>query len=730
MKLIRLFFLLSSLALAVPSLHAQARTKVRLLLSAASAKPGETVMAGIEMKMPPRWHTYWRNSGESGLPISVEWQLPTGISAGEIQWPVPEKHVAAGLTTYVYHDETVLLIPLKLASDLVSTAHEIKAQVSWLECDELCLPGSADVQNSLTGSNESIPSPDAALLEEWKKKLPVSDPSLVTRAFWEKAPSDDTRALIVQWEAKAKPETADFYPYGGDTYEVAGPTERMNEAGNVVSLRKMVKKTGDRWPSSITGIGVAKANASASPEAYEVSLTIAESGPGSSTSAPKTSAIATDGSKDERSLLAMLGLAFLGGLILNIMPCVLPVIALKILGFVNQSHEKPQRVRQLGLLYTSGVLASFLVLALLVVAVQLAGRSANWGMQFQNPQFLVGMTLLVTLVALNLFGLFEINLAGRAMGAAGTLASKEGNVGAFFNGVLATALATPCTAPFLGVALGFAFAQSAPIIVLMFLAIGLGLAAPYLVLSWQPSWLKFLPKPGVWMEKLKVAMGFPMLATAVWLFWLTTLHFGTSGTLWLGLFLVTVGLAAWMWGEFVQRSSKRRGWAIAASLVLVVAAYLLVLEKQLSWRSPVVLAKAGGSLQKHPDGIDWKPWSSKAVEEARAAGRPVLVDFTADWCLSCQVNKKTSLEVPSVQAKLKEINAEALIGDHTRIDPLITEELKRHKRAGVPLVLVYPADPAANPIVLPELLTESIVLDALNNVSGSNPTKPETTRAQ
>jgi thiol:disulfide interchange protein DsbD len=297
-----------------------------------------------------------------------------------------------------------------------------------------------------------------------------------------------------------------------------------------------------------------------------------------------------------------------------------------------------------------------------------------------------------------LFGLFEINLGGSAMGAAGELASKGGNVGAFFNGVLATALATPCTAPFLAVALGFAFAQPPAIIALIFLAAGLGLAAPYLVLSFQPRWLRFLPKPGAWMEKFKVLMGFPMLATAIWLFMLATPHFGKSGVLWFGFFLVVLALAAWIWGEFVQRGTRRRILAMATSILLVAGFGVYVLTRA-------------------PDQIQWQPWSIAAVEKARAEGRPVFVDFTADWCVTCQANKRTSIEIPTVRTKLKEIKAVTLLADYTRYDDAITAELKRFQRAGVPLVLVYPKEPAGPPQVLPTVLTPSIVLEALDRAA-------------
>jgi thiol:disulfide interchange protein DsbD len=411
----------------------------------------------------------------------------------------------------------------------------------------------------------------------------------------------------------------------------------------------------------------------------------------------------------------MLFYAFIGGLILNIMPCVLPVIALKILGFVSEAKSSPARVRALGGIYAVGVLFSFLALAAVVIGVKAAGNQAGWGMQFGNPVFLVCLTTLVMLVALNLFGVFEVILGGRALGAAGELASRHGAAGAFFNGVLATVLATPCTAPFLSIALGFAFAQSAAVIVAVFLTVGLGLASPYVLLCWNPAWLKFLPKPGAWMEKFKIAMGFPMLATVVWLFNVAGSSYGKN-VLWLGVFLVVVAFAAWIFGEFVQRGRTRKTAAAIVTALLLIGGYLFALEKELDWRAPITAAPAG-SLKESANGIDWQPWSSEAVTAARAAGKPVLVDFTADWCLTCQVNKKTSLEVESVRTQLKTLGAVALLGDYTHFPAAITTELQRFNRAGVPLVLVYPKNPDAQPIVLPEVLTPGIVLDALERAN-------------
>ena len=674
---------------------AGAKTKVQLLLAQSEARPGDTVLAGIQLKMPPRTHTYWRNPGESGMSTTVEWTLPEGISAGALQWPVPEKFESVGIVTYGYHDEVMLLVPLTIAPDAPSGVQQLSAKVSWLECEELCIPGSATVKASLFVGAESKASPVAAEIEAVQKKLPQPGGALDAAAVWEQTAGAGERSFVVTWKASAMPASADFYPYASEDYDVLPATALLPFEAGKARLRKSVTKLAADWPSTISGVLVQKLSANGEEQAYEIKFDFSK-------------ADATHRAAMPLGLLVkMLGAGFLGGLILNIMPCVFPVIALKILGFVQQSKESPAKVFQLGLIYALGVIASFLVMAGIVIGVQQAGGSASWGMQMKNPQFTLMLTLLVLLVSLNLFGVFEINLGGRTMGAAGELASQQGAAGAFFNGVLATALATPCTAPFLAPALGFAFAQPPTIIIGMFLAVALGLASPYVVLSWRPEWLRFLPRPGSWMERFKVVMGFPMLATAVWLFSFTAKRFGPSGPLWVGLFLVTVALAAWIWGEFVQRGGQRKGLAMALCILLLGGGYGYALERELHWRNPSAVS----------DSIAWQTWSPEAVAKARTEGRPVLVDFTADWCLTCKYNLRAAIDVSEVRTKLKELNAVALIGDNTDEDPAIVAELKKFDRAGVPLVLVYPRDGQSPPEVLPALLTKGLVLDALDRAA-------------
>ena len=696
-------------------------TQVKLLLAANSIKPGDTILAGLDLKMNGGWHTYWKNPGDAGSATKIDWALPPGVSAGETQWPLPKKLPPLEVTTYGYEDEVMLVVPLTVAANVAPGTLILSAKVSWLECKESCLPADDTVTAKIDVSAETRPSPDAASIDAWKKKVPLPSGSFAVQAIWEKPATGDTRPLLISHgngaaDKNVKYDNVDFFPGVSDDFEVLPATEVLSAQSADLRLRKQVKKFAGDWPPKISGTLVVET--AQGRTGYDVNLTVGDQPaagatgaapsalPGATVAAPPPAPVA-DGDAAKTSLWLMLLYAFIGGLILNIMPCVLPVIALKILGFVGEAHSERRHIRKLGFFYTLGVLASFLVLAGMVISIQAAGHQAGWGTQFSNPVFVVCFTTLVMLVALNLFGVFEVTLGGRAMDSASNLASKSGSAGAFFNGALATTLTTPCTAPFLAPALGFAFAQTAPVIVLFFLTVGLGLATPYLALSWRPEWLKFLPKPGGWMQKFKVAMGFPMLATVVWLFNVAASSYG-SNVLWLGLFLVVVAFAAWVFGEFVQRGRKNKFIGVVATLALLVGAYVFVLEQELDWRTP----QTGVGATEH---IKWEPWSPAAVASARAAGKPVLVDFTASWCAVCQVNEKSSIDVPSVRTKLKALEAVTLVADYTSQPENITTELRKHHRSGVPLVLVYPVHANLQEIELPDgLLTPKIVLNALD----------------
>jgi thiol:disulfide interchange protein DsbD len=690
-------------------IRAESATRVELLLDQSTARPGSTVTAAVRLQMADGWHVYWRNPGdEVGMPTRIEWTLPSGFSAGRIQWPAPDKTTEKEFDTLTYSGTVLLLVPIEVPADQGAGAFNLKAKVRWLECHEECVPGSTTVETSLRIGDVAEASAQAAEIQAARNRVPRKVADLPIRAVWESPDEVDPRKLLVSWKPTAGISAFDVYPFepGNGVAKVSVKTEGMTSENGHLRLRKNVPAGESGWPQRLEGLLVPAGQGTAA-EPVEFSIPIE---PASVQTAKDADVVAEPVSLAE--LLLKLLSAFVGGLILNVMPCVLPVLALKVLGFVQQAKEEPRRVRTLGLVYGAGVLASFLVLAGVALAVQAAGGTASWSAPFQNPVFRVLITVLITLVALNLFGVFELTLGGSAMQKASDLSSKEGWSGAFFNGVLAAVLATPCTAPFLASALAFAFLQPPLVILLFFVAIGAGLALPFVALCWQPAWLRFLPRPGVWMVRFKVAMGFPMLATAMWLFWFTAGRLGEagSGVLWFGLFLVVLAMAAWVWGEFVQRSTRGRGWARVATLVLIAAGYFGLLERQLDWRTPSTAKKAKG--------LDWQKWSPAAVDQARREGHPVLVDFTADSCLNCKWNKATAIEIDSTRARIKASGVRVFEGDFTDGDPVIAEELKKHGRRGVPLVLVYSPDPSRPPEVLPVVLTPSLVDEALRRAAG------------
>lgn len=707
----QLYFLIVILFAFASPLFAGDATVINLVLGAESAQPGKTIQAGLQVQLREGWHVYWINPGDSGKALSVEWNLPKGVTAGPLRWPTPTKHEQDGVICYILEKSALMPVSFSLDATVTEGPVELTGKLEWLECKESCVVQETVVKARLLISKTA---PEAALpsmLADGIKLLPTTNYPDPFSFQWEPANATKKRAFTLSLSNTNHGTLWDFYPHANPNYEVLASTERLAQSNRVV-LKKEVEVPNKAWPDAIAGLLVVTNQGKL--VGYDVLLQsdTAKTAADTNTNLNKSST-GSNPAEPPQSLFWILIFAFLGGLILNAMPCVLPVIALKILSFVNQSKESPARIRQMGLSYAAGVLTLFLAMSLLIIVIKQAGNQVGWGMQFGNPQFLVVLCVLVTLVALNLFGVFEVYLGGEVLGNVGKVTSKEGLLGAYFNGALAAILATPCTAPYLGSAMGFAFAQpSSIVVVLIFLMAGLGLASPYVVLCYQPKWLKFLPKPGVWMNQFKTAMGFPMLATAIWLYSVTEAHYGRK-TWWLGIFLVGLALAAWIFGQFIQGKPRTFSAWILLTVVLVFD-YTWVLDGQLQWRHPYTGEQNASSLQESADGIAWKAWSADAVAEARKAGKPILVDFTADWCATCQANKKISIEISSVRQKIKDINAVALLGDYTKTPPVMTAELNRFGRSGVPLVLVYPKDISKDPIVLPVLLTPSIVLEALD----------------
>ncbi len=633
--------------------------EARLVASGAVTTPGEAVEVGVYLKIAPGWHTYWINPGDSGLPIAVEWELPEGWSAGPLQWPIPEIHREPGdMLTYGYEKEVLLTAKLTPPPGAAAGGAAIRAKTSWLVCKESCVPGGEDLELTLPSSGEA----DAALFARLRGSFPESGaPPFALK--WE--PKDTETYLKIE----GLPESAVV-----EYYSIL-PIQKHPEALGPRTLR--IPYPTPPEPSGADGLLVVRETPEAPPRGWYIQ----QGQKAAATAAP------LPGAAGGMTLGTALWLGFLGGFILNLMPCVLPVIALKIFGFLKQVGQAPERVFRLGLAFVAGIFAWFLGMAALVVGARMAGADLNWAFQFQNPIFVLVMTVIVFVFALNLLGVFEIWLPGT--GKLVSLSEKEGYGGAFLHGAFATLMATPCTAPFLGPALPFAFSQPPPVTFAMFAAIATGMGLPYILLTARPGWMRFLPKPGLWMVRLKQAMGFLLLGTALWLVGISGSLDTVGGPMRAAWLLLGIGAACWIFGTWVTPGS---GWL--AKLLAIVAM--------------VGVIYAGQQLGKPLE--QWESWSPTRIAELRREGKPVFVDFTADWCFNCKVNERFVLHTPPVEKALT--GFVKLKADWTRGDPAITAALRQLGRAGVPVYAVYPAG-GGEPEVLPELLTQGIVTEAL-----------------
>ncbi len=632
--------------------------EARLVADTAAVTPGKPFTAGLHLKMAPRWHTYWINPGDSGIPITLDWELPQGWTAGPIQWPVPGRYVEPGdMVVYGYKEEVVLLVELTPPAELPQGEVLLKAKSTWLVCDQSCVPGEADLELRFPAQGEA----QSALIERFRSQLPKTGPPPF-EVRWEATPSG---AVLRVEGAKGKVE---FFPISPiqSALEPIGPGE----------IRVPYVPGSNR----LEGLVVVSDEASGERQAWHVENAPAE---GAGAEEEGTALGVPPGLTLSTALL----FGFIGGFILNLMPCVLPVIALKIVGFMGQAGESRQRVFRMGLTFVAGIFFWFLAIATLVVIARSMGRDVNWAFQFQNPTFVWTMMVIIFVFSLNLLGVFEIWLPGTNRLV--SLSGKSGYGGTFLHGMFATLMATPCTAPFLGPVLPFAFTQSALVTFAMFTSIAAGMGFPYLILAAKPGWMRFLPRPGVWMERLKQFMGFLLLGTVVWLVDVIGGQQGLSGATGAGWLLLGIGLAAWIFGNWIKPGVRPP--AKLAALVSIVA----VLYVAYSFSRPQA---------------EWEPWSPERVAALRAEKKLVFVDFTADWCVTCKVNKRFVLNTKEIKEALGDFVT--LQADWTKGDPAITAELKRHGRAGIPVYLVYPAN-GGEPEILPELLTNGIVLEAL-----------------
>ncbi len=662
-----------------------------LVALAPGIAPGGTQTVGLVLTMEEKWHVYWLNAGDSGEPPKIKWTVPKGITMGPMQFPPPSDLPLGPLMDFGYEDLVAFPVTVTAAPTLKPGPVHLEAQVSWLVCANTCIPGSAHLGIDLTVQPGAQPGPKIGALGEAMNEIPGPPPANVKFTVTGGA----TEFVLTLTGVSASHATdVNFFPWK-DT--PADPDLIQNAADQPVQMlpdgvRLRVKRAPDVKALPATLHGVLKLS---DKLAYEVSAPVV---PGEVAAAAratgKTAAPEASAPVGGPQVLLMLGLALVGGVILNLMPCVFPVLFLKGLALVQSSGEERKKMRAHGLVYTLGILVSFWVIVGVLLVLRAGGSQFGWGFQLQSPVFIALLASLLFFFALSLAGQFDLGLSLTSAG--GSLARKEGFAGSFFTGVLATVVATPCTAPLMGTAIGFALAQPPVITFAIFTALGLGLALPYLLLTLQPAWTRLLPRPGAWMETLKQLTAVPLFGTAIWLAWVYGQLFAVDAStgvdhvarlLWCFLVLAIAGWALGRW-------PGKTGSGIAA-LVLGVIALSIPLAAQ------------------REEKLVWQPYSQAALDQARAAGHPVFIDFTAAWCLSCKVNERLVLQAEDVDKQLSDHHFVLLKADWTRYDPEITKQLASIGRNGVPTYVIYPASASGKADVLPEVLTKSLVLDAV-----------------
>jgi thiol:disulfide interchange protein/DsbC/DsbD-like thiol-disulfide interchange protein len=689
-----LAFLFAALLLA-PGITAAAPvvtqySEAELVAERAGIAPGETLWVGLRLKHRPHWHSYWRNPGDSGLPTELAWTLPAGWAAGAILWPVPQRIPIEPLVNYGYEGEFVLPVALTAPSNArPGETIELKAAANWLTCEKICVPEEAELTLALPVSQAPAAADArwAGLFEAARQAQPRANPWPVSLSG-----SADRLRLQVGASGLDVARFSEIYFFAADgnaLHHAAAQPVKADGSGLVLELERGIDK--GKPVAALDGVLVLaeQLEGRVVRQAFSIS---AQPGPG-----PVQSPVVQEISAIEAVLLALLG-----GLILNIMPCVFPILFMKALAFARLGQAERGAVRREGLAYTGGVLATFGLLAGALLIFRAGGDAIGWGYQLQSPVVVLLLAYLMALIGFNLAGLFEIRF-GADIGSG--LASRGGSAGAFFTGALAVLVATPCTAPFMGAALGFALAAPPALALLVFLSLGLGMALPFLLFSFAPGLARLLPRPGAWMTIFRQALAFPMFATAAWLLWVVAQQAGPDAML-AGLFgMLALGFAAWVWGLQTQRPWLGRG--LAALALIGALALLRVPQEGAAAAAPAATVKTA---------ISWQPFEATRIAEARGRGQPVLVNLTAAWCVTCLVNERAALSSETVAAKLRERGVLALKGDWTRRDPAITQYLQSYGRSGVPLYVLYSRDPAAQPVLLPQILTEGMVLDALNRL--------------
>jgi thiol:disulfide interchange protein len=672
-----------------------------LLADTNAVVPGKPFTVGLLLRMAPGWHTYWKFSGDAGLPTELKWKLPPGWKIGDIQWPIPLKTIDPGdIETYGYENEVLLMQEITPPSKLDDSLAKLSSEANWLVCEKICIPGSATLQLDLPVASTSQPA-NADVFARYRRLLPQNGPAPdVARLDWSRVGSD--LRLKITSETLAKYSAVDFFPLPEQETIVGHPAVQSRNNNEIVFRIPLESTPKDL--SSMAGLVVfAQQPNGDDRSAWQIASAPAGAQTGLSASPAATA--------PARGIFTFLLFGFLGGIILNLMPCVLPVISLKIFGFIQQAGQSGQKIFRSGIAFTLGIFAWFIALAILLIALKGAGRDVTWGgFQFTNPYFVLALSVIVLVFALNLFGVFEISLPQSVTRNLLSTSERKDLLGSFFQGVFATVLATPCTAPFLGTALGFAFTQSAAVILAMFIAIAAGMSAPYLLLSAQPAWLRFLPRPGPWMLHLKQFMGFLLFATLLFLLYVLGAQRGLEGAIWASCFLLVISVACWMKGAFVVPTASA-----VKRIVVLVLMVLLVIGSGVYFIGDKFQTAKVASADSQIRG-DWQPFTPERLQAELEQGRTVFVDFTAAWCLTCKFNEANVLDAQDVREAFQRHGIVKLKADWTNGDRVITKLLQQFGRPGVPLYVLYPAK-NEEPIVFPELLTKSMVLDKLEAVA-------------
>jgi len=675
-----------------------------LVSGVTAVQPGQTIDVALRLQLDPHWHVYWKNPGDTGLAPSIDWEVPEGIEVGELEFPTPEKIITPpDFVSYGYEGQVFFLAQVTIPEDFgVGQTILLNADASWLACEQMCIPGGAKLALDLPVSGESTEASQwGDALAAARGSLPKTpDGALLTFEALE-----STISASIEWAGFSGIDTESLYFYPEEEGLISSAAAQnfvLSDSTLIVSMQKSEYHEGpvDR----LSGVLSYEAGFAAAGDAKAIFL--------DSAIKPAASGSATYASGGEASIgfAQALLFAFVGGMILNLMPCVFPILSIKVLGFVQQSGEDNKKAFAHGLTFAGGVLASFWVLAGALIALRAGGESLGWGFQLQSPYFVGALLLIMFLLGLSLVGVFEIGTS--AIGLAGKV-KGEGYGGSFFSGVLATAVATPCTGPFMGPALGFALTLSAFQSMTVFTFLALGMAAPYVILSSFPKLIEKLPRPGAWMETFKQVMSFPMFATCIWLIWLMVAHVGNDGLIMVLGGLLVVAIGAWVYGRWstpVKPVRTRRVSTIVAAVIAVIGVWMLMPSEEAT--SAVATEEAGG-----PDkyGVFWENFSPELVASARQEGKPVFIDFTAKWCLTCKANKAVVFASSEVKNRFDELGVVMVKADWTKRNPVITDALEEFGRSGVPLYVLYDGK-SDKPKILPELLNPGIVLDALEGI--------------